>query len=148
MARRRDLFCRSTALAVPLIMLGVILLAGAVFISNHVVEDRLRVAALEDRQEFLEARAAGLQSRWNALTTAATIQSRAQAELGLIMPSRPHLVLVQATPQQVEKSGVWGRFLAHFGGATPLEAAVDPLTATGGRAMVSLEPFSSLDGAP
>ncbi len=148
MAQRRDLFCRNTALAVPLVVLGLVLLTGTVFVSNLVVANRMRVAALEDRQEYLEARVAVLQAQWNSLTTPGKIQLRAQRELGLILPAAPHLVLVQENPQEAAKDGVWNRFLAHFGGAAPLEAAADPLVRSGGNSMVFLEPLDPMDGTP
>ena len=148
MAQRQDLFGRGAALAVPLVLLGVLLLAGAVFISNQVVTCRLQIAQLDDQREFLDARSALLQARWNSLSRPAVIQARAREELGLVVTGQPHLVLVQTVPEARGKFGIWRRVLAHFSAGTPLEAATDPLVGTGGRAMVTLEPVYGGDGAP
>ncbi len=146
MAQRRDLFCRSTALALPLVMLGVALLAGAIFVSNQVVSCRLKVARLEDRREYMEAKAAHLQARWNSLTTAESIQTRARREIGLIIPDQPQLVLVQTVIPQNGRPGIWDRILSRFDGVAPLEAATVPWSAPGEKDMVFLEPAVSRDG--
>ncbi len=149
MAHRKDLFSRSAALAVPVLLLGVVLLAGVVYISNQVVACRLQIARLDDRREYLDARSALLQARWNALTRADVIQARATREIGLVQAEQPHLVLLQATAGEEEKYGLWRRVLAHFGGGTSLEAATDPLVgAQEHEGMVSLEPVYAAGEAP
>jgi len=140
MAQRRDMFCRGTALAVPLVLVGVALLAGAVYVSNQVVASRLQVSRLEDRRDFLEARTAQLQAQWNKVTATRVIQERAHAEIGLDLPERPSLVLVQAPRSVRDDPGLWQRVLARFGGGETLEAATDPLVGSAAAGMVSLAP--------
>ncbi len=140
MAQRRDVFCRRTALAVPLVVLGLLLLAGSVFVSNCVVACRLKVARLDDRREFLAARTARLQTRLNTLTSPAVIRARAVAELGLRDPERPNLVLVQTPARTKARTGLFARVLAGLGGGEPVEAATDPLVGKDSGSMVSLLP--------
>ncbi|NCQ33665.1 hypothetical protein GW813_01050 [bacterium] len=148
MAQRRDMFCRGTALAVPLILVGVALLAGAVYVSNQVVACRLNVSRLEDRREFLEARTALLQARWNTVTASRVIQDRAHREIGLEIPRQPSMVLVQAPRSSREDPGLWQRMLARFGGGQTLEAATDPLAGTAAGSMVFLAPAAREVGRP
>ena len=138
MAHRRGLFRRSTATAAPLLLLGGLLLAGAVFVSNQVVALRVQVDDLQDRREFMEARQARLRSQWNTMTAADVVVARAERELGLIRPAEPGLVLVQVPQSGGKGDRRWDRFLAQLGGGTPVQAADHPGTSPD--RMVSLLP--------
>lgn len=125
MAHRRRLVEPGTAVVLPVILLAVLLLAGAVFVSNQVVAMRLRIAQLEDRRLYLETGSAKLQARWNAMTAPDVIRERATLELGLIAPGDPGLVLVQVPAAVDDGRRVLGDLLADLGGGTPAQAAGD-----------------------
>ena len=125
MAHRRRLLDPGTAVVLPVILLAVLLLAGAVFVSNQVVAMRLQIAQLEDRRLYLETGSAKMQARWNAMTAPEVIRERANLELGLIAPGDPGLVLVQVPAAADDGHRVLGDLLAGLGGGTPAQAAGD-----------------------
>lgn len=119
------------------------LLAGSIFISNEATLLRTEIAGLESRKDCLEAGSGQRLIKWNAATSAQVIVRRAKAELGLVVPEEPGLVLVCTEgDQQDEGSGIWKRFLSRFGGGDAAQAAGDRINLVVG-SMVSLTPRSA-----
>ena len=145
MAHRRRLMRGRVTLAI-LGTLGVgMLLFGSIFISNQTTMLRSRIAVLDSQREVLEAGSGKLLTSWNAATNAHVVIRRAQAELGLIVPEDPDLVLVcRKDADQDQGSALWRRFLSRFGGGSEANAADDPMGLVMGD-MVSLTPRSRQD---
>lgn len=122
MAHRKGICSRGTAAALPAVVLGAWMLAGAVFVSNQVVAQRLRVAALEDRRDCMEAEGADLRADWNHASSAVVIRERAGREIGLQDPADPSLVLARLIPGRPDRPGVLDRIL-ELGGPDALQAA-------------------------
>lgn len=122
MAHRKGICSRGTAAALPVVVLGAMMLAGAVFVSNQVVAQRLRVAALEDQRDCLEAEGAGLRAGWNHASSAGVIRERAGREIGLLEPEDPSLVLARMIPVRPDGPRVLDRIL-ELGGPDALQAA-------------------------
>jgi hypothetical protein len=143
MAHRRRL-PRGKVTCTILGVLGVgMLLAGSIFISNQTTLMRAEIAGLDSRRECLEAGSGTLMTQWNAATSAQVIVRRARAELGLIVPEEPGLVLVcQVGEPASSGSGLWKKFLSRFGGADAAQAAGDQMNLVVG-SMVSLTPRSA-----
>ncbi len=137
--RRRLLGTQVTLTALGALCLG-LLMAGSIYISNQTTALRTNIAALEARQEFLEAGTGHLLTRWNAATSTEVVIRRAKKELGLVVPDDPGLVLVYEEGS-VNKpgSGLWQKFLSRFGGGSAAQAADDQVGLVVG-AMVSLTP--------
>jgi len=143
MAIRRGLVRGKMTFAVLGIAVLVLMLGGSVFVSNQVTRLRADIAGLEDRQDFLEAGSAQLQSAWNRQTSAEEIVARAR-RIGLLVPDRPDLVLVEADPAAGEEGGALRRLFGRLGGASEARAAELPAAAAG--AMVSLQPRRPAEG--
>jgi hypothetical protein len=143
MAIRRRMVRGKVTFAVLGIAVLVIMLGGSVFVSNQVTGLRADIARLEDRQDFLEAGSAELQTAWNRATSADVITARA-ARVGLRVPAEPGLVLVVGDPAADEQPGTLQRLFGRLGGAAEARAAAFPQTVTG--TMVSLHPRRALGG--
>ena len=142
MAHRRTVGGRSVLLAVVSVVVFGFLLAGSVYVSNRVTDLRTGISRLEDRRGFLEAGTAGLLTKWNKAIAPAVITSRAQRELGLIVPDEPGLVLVELA-NEAEQTSAWRRLLENMGGGDPVQAAeFSPRMVMG--SMVSLTPRDSV----
>ena len=137
MAIRRRMVRGKVTFAVLGITVLVLMLGGSVFVSNQVTGLRAGIARLEDRQDFLEAGSAQLQTAWNQATCREVITARA-ARLGLMVPDQPGLVLVELDPDNDEKVGALRRLIGRLGGAAQASAAEFPQTVSG--TMVSLHP--------
>jgi cell division protein FtsB len=138
MAHRRAVASRQVMVATLLMLVFAVLLVGSVYVSSRVTGLRAEIARLEDRREFLEAGSARLLLVWNKATAPAVITARAQAELGLVAPTEPGLVLVQL-PADEQRISPWRRLLANVGGGDEAQAAgLNPRWVMG--SMVSLTP--------
>jgi hypothetical protein len=138
MAHRRGMGGRKVLTGTGLLLLAAVLLAGSVFVSNRVTSSRSEIARLENRSEVLEASSARLLSVWNQAAAPSVIIARSEAELGLIVPEDPGLVLVQ-TLDDGERVNPLRRWLASVGGGQDAEAGeLNPGLVMG--SMVSLTP--------
>jgi hypothetical protein len=141
MAIRRRMVRGKVTFAVLGIAVLVLMLGGSVFVSNQVTGLRADIARLEERQDFLEAGSAQLQTAWNRATCVEVIAARA-AQIGLHVPVEPGLVLVEADPAAGDRAGTLRRLIGRLGGAAEASAAEFPRTVTG--TMVSLHPRRTL----
>ncbi len=140
MAHRRRLFGGQVTLTILGALCLGLLMAGSIYISNQTTGFRTQIAALEARQEFLEAGSGHLMTRWNAATSTAVVIRRARMELGLVVPENPGLVLVyEEGSRKTAESGLWQKFLSKFGGGSLVQAADDQVGLVVG-SMVSLTP--------
>ncbi len=141
MAHRRGVGGGKVVSGVLLGLLLTVLLAGSVIVSNRVTSLRSEIASLESRREVLEADSARLLTVWNQATAPSVVTARAEAELGLIVPDDPGLVLVQVDENSADVNPL-RRWLANVGGGRDAEAGeVNPGFVMG--SMVSLTPRSS-----
>jgi hypothetical protein len=141
MAHRRGVGGRKAVTGTGLLLLAAVLFAGSVAVSNRVTSLRSEIARLESRREVLEASRARLLTVWNQAAAPSVIIARAEAELSLIVPEDPGLVLVQM-PDDGERVNPWRRWLASVGGGQDAEAGeLNPGLVMG--SMVSLTPRAS-----
>ncbi|MBU8870479.1 MAG: hypothetical protein KOO60_06410 [Gemmatimonadales bacterium] len=122
MAHRRNL-------ATGRVMIGLLggvtigfLMAGAVFLSNSVTNLRADIAVLEGQKCCLEAQSAHLQKRWNLATAPRVIKDRALAEVGLVVPSEPALVMLRPSQPDHPLSRTWHNLLDGLGGGADAHA--------------------------
>ena len=118
-----------------------VILSGVVFLSNKVTSLRSEIASLENRKCCLEAASADLQVRWNRATQPAVIRERASAELGLVDPGEPALVLVRADRDDRDGPAAWASWLERIGGGADALASEPAADASAPR-FVSLVPRS------
>ncbi len=138
MAHRRCLGGSKLLSGACLFLMVGFLLAGSVVVSNRVTGLRAEIARLENRREFLEAGSARLLTVWNKATAPTMIITRAERELGLVVPTEPGLVLVQV-PSGEQGVSAWRRLLENMSGGDELQAAeLNPRWVMG--SMVSLTP--------
>lgn len=146
MAHRRRVFRGPVTATVLLVLTFAILLGGSIFISNQTVALRRDIAALEARREYLEAGEGLLITEYNTARKPEVIIGRAKAELGLVLPDDPDLVLVCREMEQNERSmSLARRFFSRFGGASQAQAGEANLGLVSG-SMVSLTPVASTEG--
>ena len=137
MAHRKGLCSRRVTAMLMVFLLIALLLGGRVLVLNQMTVMRTNISVLEDRQGFLETRAASLLEQWNRATSALVIRDRAEKELGLIMSPEPGLVLVR-TPDARDRHG-WSLpdWLGNLAAGSEVQAAT-PATIVSD--MISLQP--------
>lgn len=130
MARRKGVVSRRLIIGALGVLFVGLLMVSRVFLTTQVTDARARIADLESRREFLEAGHADLQERWNLASSAAEIQRRAGAELGMVVPETPGPVIVL---QEMEQ-----------GGSGPLLTLGQEVVAAVEWTMVSLQPAAAM----
>ncbi|RKZ20062.1 hypothetical protein DRQ50_00585 [bacterium] len=137
MAYRRGLLDRRALRLAGVVMTLGVGLTVALLVTVQVTILRAEVAALEDHQECLLARAAGLEAAWTTATDRQAVRKRARSELDLVAPEDPDFVLVVPSPDPA--TGPWQRLLANLGAGDRQTGAATPVRLLAG-AMVSLQP--------
>jgi hypothetical protein len=137
MAHRKGLCSRRVTAMLMVFLLIALLLGGRVLVLNQMTVMRTNISVLEDRQGFLETRAASLLAQWNRATSAAVIRARAEKELGLVLSAEPGLVLVR-TPDARDRNG-WSlpAWLGNLAAGQEVQAAAPPTIVSD---MISLQP--------
>ncbi|HPF70345.1 MAG TPA: hypothetical protein PLQ13_06730 [Candidatus Krumholzibacteria bacterium] len=115
-----------------------LVIASGVIVSSEVTRLRARVGDLEDRKACVEAESADLARRWTEATGPGAVIARAEAELGLVLPSQPDFVLVAAPAGTERGDGFLARVLGGLAGGPTADAAQPPVFVSG--RMVSLDP--------
>jgi hypothetical protein len=143
MAHRRRIF-KGQATVATLVTLGFgLLLGGSIFISNQTVALRRDMAGLESRRECLEVQEGRLLTDYNAARKPEVIIKRGMAELGLVLPENPDLVLVcRDNREDDHEPSLARKFFSKFGGASEARAG-EPNWGLVSGTMVSLTPLNS-----
>lgn len=119
------------------------LMAGRVVVLNQMASMRVSIAVLGDQKDFLETESANLLEKWNHETSPKVVCARAEAELGLISPDQPDLVLVKLPGDQDKSRWGWPHWLEGLGGGDPVQASESHLSRPDG-GMVHLSPVAML----
>jgi hypothetical protein len=93
MARSRRVLDRGTLVAALLCLAALMVVTGQVALSNGVIGERAAISDLRADRAYLQARLGILERDWNERTSREEIVVKA-AEIGLVAPARPSVLLV------------------------------------------------------